>query len=121
MPISVNAFYPFFSLKMSGIMSGCNHPINFGGQNRINVTPLEFNSVLGSEKARLLVNEIRCFNQGDPVELIEVTVNERIPTGRSLSRFVLYVEGRVPLYSDDDYIVLHLVPARYMIDVLNKS
>lgn len=96
------------------------HPINYGGQNRINVTPLEFNSVIASEKARLLVNEVRCFNQGDPVELIEVSVNERIPTGKSLTRYVLYVEGRVPMYSDDDYIVLHLVPARCMIEALQK-
>lgn len=102
-------------------MPGTMHPINYGGQNRIHVTPLEFNSVIGSEKARLLVNEIRCFNPGDPVELIEVTVNERIPTGRSIVRFVQYTEGRVPLYSDDDYIVLHLVPARSFIESLQKS
>ncbi len=96
------------------------HPIHFGSQNRINVTPLEFNSVIASEKARLLVNEVRCFKPGDPVDLIEVTANERIPTGRSIIRYVLYVEGRVPMYSDDDYIVLHLVPIRSMIESLQK-
>ena len=97
------------------------HPIHFGSQNRINVTPLEFNSVIASEKARILINEVRCFQIGEPVDLIEVTVNERRPTGRSLIRYISYIEGRVPMYSDDDYLALHLVPIRSMIASLKKS
>lgn len=101
-------------------MSGCMHPINYDNGHKLCVTPLEFNSILGSEKARILTNQSESFNQGDVVLITEVTVNERIPTGRSLTRYVLYTEARVPLYCDDDYVALHLVAARYMIDVLSK-
>ena len=102
-------------------MSGCNHPINYDNSLKVTVSALQFNCVIGNEKARILVNDHAIFNAGDPIEVVEISVNNGKPTGRSVTRFVLYVESRVPLYSDDDYIVLHLVPARYMIDVLNKS
>jgi len=101
-------------------MPGTHHPINYESRNRIFVTPLEFNSVIGSEKARLLVDCSQSFQPGDPITLIEVSVNLRIPTGREIIRYVLYVESRIPLYLDDDYCALHLVPARCMIEALQK-
>jgi hypothetical protein len=102
-------------------MSGANHPINYGNSNRIFVTPLEFNSVITTEKARLLIDCSKSFKQGDQIELVEVSVNHRIPTGRTIYRYVQYVESRIPLYLDDDYCAVHLVPARCMIDSLRRS
>ena len=67
-------------------MSGFGHPINFANPNSIKVTPLEFNSVIATEKARILVDSMLHFEKGDPLELIEVSVNEQIPTGRSIVR-----------------------------------
>lgn len=92
----------------------------FNESNRLFVTPLEFNSVIASEKARLLVDCSKSFSQGDPIEIIEVSVNLRIPTGRIIYRYVQYVESRIPLYLDDDYCAVHLVPARCMIEALQK-
>jgi len=102
-------------------MSGSHHPINYENANRIFVTPLEFNSVIATEKARLLIDCSKSFNKGDCIELIEVSVNLRIPTGRMLYRYVQYVESRISLYLDDDYCAVHLVPARCMIDSLQRS
>lgn len=102
-------------------MSGAHHPINYEKSNRIFVTPLEFNSIIGTEKARLLIDCSKSFKQGDKIELVEVSVNLRIPTGRTIDRYVLYVESRIPLYLDDDYCAVHLVPARCMIVSFEKS
>lgn len=101
-------------------MPGATYPITYGNRNRVFATPLEFNSVIGSEKARLLVDCSQSFSPGDPVEIIEVSVNSRIPTGRQVTRYVQYVESRIPMYGDDDYCALHLVPARCMLDSLRK-
>lgn len=101
-------------------MSGAHHPINYESANRIFVTPLEFNSVIATEKARLLIDCSKSLTQGDCIELIEVSVNSRIPTGREIYRYVQYVESRIPLYLDDDYCAVHLVPARCMIEALQK-
>lgn len=101
-------------------MPGTMHPISYDSPNRIFVNPLEFNSVLASEKARLLCDSYRSFNKGDQVVIVEVSVNTKIPTGRYLFRYVQYMESRVPLYSDDDYVALHLVPARCMLEALQK-
>ena len=101
-------------------MSGTHHPINYENTNRIFVTPLEFNSVIATEKARLLIDCSKSFGKGDCIELVEVSVNLRIPTGRTIFRYVQYVESRIPLYLDDDYCAVHLVPARCMIEALQK-
>ena len=101
-------------------MSGCHHPISFEKGHVINVNTLQYHSIIGSEKARILVNSCENFTQGDPVTIREVSVNEGKPTGKFIQRFVLYVESRVPLYSDDDYLAIHLVPARCMIEALQK-
>lgn len=92
----------------------------FSSEKRITVTPLEFNSVIATEKARLLIDCSKSFKTGDCIELVEVSVNLKIPTGRSIFRYVQYVESRIPLYLDDDYIAVHLVPARCMIEALQK-
>ena len=102
-------------------MSGCNHPIAYQNGVRIAVDPLQYRSVIGAEKARCLVDATLNLNPGDCVTLVEVTPDSRIPTGRTITRYVQYVEQRVPLMLDDDYLAVHLVPIRSMVESLQKS
>ena len=101
-------------------MSGCMHPIQFKRPITIKVNALQYCSILGAEKARILVNSNEVFKPGDEITIIEVTVNEGRPTGNSITRFVQYVESRVPLYLDDDAIAIHLVPIKSMVNPTQK-
>lgn len=102
-------------------MSGCMHPIHFEHQHIVNVNALQYAGIVGSEKARILVNTNAVFSPGDSVIIVEHTVTDSRPTGNTLHRYVQYVESRIPLYLDDDAIALHLVPTKSMIDSLQKS
>lgn len=102
-------------------MPGTMHPIQYAQQHTIKVNALQYFGMIGSEKTRILVNSNEVFNQGDEIAIIEVTVNEGRPTGNSITRFVQYVESRVPLYSDDDAIAIHVVPIKSMVSTIEKA
>lgn len=91
-------------------MSGCLHPISFQKDHFIEINALQYLGILGSPKARILVNSNEDYSPGDKVTLIEVSVNECRPTGMQLIRYVHYVESRVPLYGDDDCLAICLIP-----------
>ena len=101
-------------------MSGCMYPITKDNTHIVRVNALQYLSIIGSEKARILVNENEVFAIGDKVLIIETSIESQKPTGNTLTRFVLYTEQRVPLHSDDDYLAIHLVPMRSMINQCAK-
>lgn len=102
-------------------MSGCHYPIQYGTKHSVKVNALQYLGIIGSEKARILVNSNEFFSPGDEIKITEVSVNEGKPTGNTITRYVLYIESRIPLYLDDDAIAIHLVPTRSMIETLKKS
>jgi hypothetical protein len=97
-------------------MSGCHHPVTRERTHFIRVDAIKFKGIVGSSVARLLVPYNNVFSPSDMVVVTEVSVGTDIPTGNSITRFIAYVEDRLPFLVDEDAIAIRLVPTRSMIE-----
>lgn len=102
-------------------MSGCHHPTVSGNSARIRVTPIEFKYIESKQKAIVTSKEHFDLKIGDQVELYECSIREERPTGRTLIRYVSATVLEAGFLDDDNFIFIHLVPLKSMIETLQTS
>lgn len=87
----------------------------------IKINAIQFSDIIGHETCSILLCEEPIYYPGDEVEVVVYSINDNVPTGAKLKRFVVDVEYLSVSRDEDSYFRIKLSALRPSLPTTNSS